>query len=123
MAKEFFIRLGEHLFRTDQTTTQLFGPYIFDQSAGREYQLIHSMDFFQCVVEADIQPSNAERAAIIAVLDSYMIPEVFLMSSLYEIMKNAGIEEDVPVPTKNFNYSELDGKSIRIINRIIKYLD
>ena len=44
------------------------------------------------------------------------------VKSISKILSQLGISEDLPKSTKNFNYDELSGSGIRIINKIIRYM-
>ena len=46
--------------------------------------------------------------------------EIFEVKPIEKILAQLGITEDVPTPTKNFNYDDLSGSGIRILNKLVR---
>lgn len=104
---------------------------------GVEIELINAKHFWRQLHKAGFKSINREREAVTKVCKhtlSVITPkkkddeihreytEIFEVKSLAKILNQLGIAEDAPKSTKNFNYEDLSGCGIRIINKLVREL-
>ena len=120
----FFVRLAEFVFSNDLTLYQIIHPKIYDKMFnGNEYELINSKSFFKILEQRGLRISAEEKNAVTNLLKSSNLIDVFEVDKILKILEELDIKEDIPNPSKNFDYKHLSAPDIRIINRVIKYMD
>ena len=120
----FFMRLAEFMFNNDLTLYQIIHPKIYDKMFnGSEYELINSKSFFKILELRGLRISSDEKRAVSNLLKSNYLLDVFEVDKVIKILEELDIREDIPNPSKNFDYKHLAAPDIRIMNRVIKYMD
>ena len=121
IAQEFFLRLANFLFKRKQTLYQIIHSKIFDKMInGVEIELINVKHFWRLLHKAGFTTIKSEREAVTAVVKNKLLHDIFEVKGLRKILSQLGIVEDVPQNTKNFNYDNLTGIGIRIINKFVR---
>lgn len=64
-----------------------------------------------------------EKRAVSALLKTSYFIDVIEVEKVSKILEELYIKEDIPAPTKNFDYRHLSAPDIRLINRIVAYMD
>lgn len=119
IVKEFFIRLANFLFKKKLTLNKVIHSKIYDKVLnGVEVELINCDHFWRLIEKVGFKTIKSERKAVNEIVSN----NIFEVKSLRTILAKLGIEEDMPPGTKNFNYEDLPGNGIRIINKIIRYM-
>lgn len=120
----FFMRLAEFMFNNDLTLYQIIHKKIYDKMFnGREYELINSRSFFKLLAERGFKISEDEKKAVNNLLKTHFLLDVIEVNKIAKILEELDIREDIPNPSKNFDYKHLSAPDIRTMNRIIKYMD
>ena len=148
IAKNFFIKIADYCLTSNFVTgtqqsvsldssiskdksiklclTDLIRDWLYDFTVeGIEHEVISIKDFFECLekqgikCEDDHQREIIERILRLTSTD----PNWLLVSNLTTILKTFGVKEDLPDDNKFIKFSYLKGKDIRIINRLIYYLE
>ena len=104
--------------------TDLIKESLYDFNVeGIEREVISIADLFTCLEKYGITFENEhEKEVVERILRLTSIdPNWLLVSNLTTILKTFGIKEDIPDDSKFLKFSNLKGKDIRIINRIIYY--
>lgn len=89
---------------------------------GREYQLIRREHLFDCFETLGFTLSLSDRRWLKTVFTPLIsdLVNVDIVVKTFEIL---GIREDVPQVYKGMNFDTLTGSAIRVINRILKYMN
>ena len=87
-----------------------------------EMELIHVKHFWRLIQKAGFTTIKSEREMVTELVKNKLLCDIFEVKGLRKIMAQLGIVEDVPVSTKNFNYDNISGVGIRILNKIIRYM-
>lgn len=102
--------------------TDLVGDKIFDTTIdGWEWQVIQPEDFFNALSNYGIKPNNLEEQELIEKVLKMTgnWNHLYIIDNLIKILSSMLIFEHKPEDTKFLKYSELKGRDIRIINRIV----
>ena len=120
----FFVRLAEFMFNNDLTLYQIIHKKIYDKMFnGREYELINSHTFFKLLGKYGYKFTEEEKRAVSKLLKTSYFIDVIEVEKISRILSELYIKEDIPVATKNFDYKHLSAPDIRMINRIVEYMD
>jgi hypothetical protein len=121
IAQEFFIRFSSFLFKKKLTLSKIIHHKIFDKVInGVEMELITVDHFWRLINKAGFRTVISERNAVTALTKNKVLNNIFEVKVIRKILAKLGVLEDIPKSTKNFNYEELSGSSIRIINKILR---
>ena len=116
VVQEFIIRFVNFLFKKKLSFHEIIHPKIFDKMInGVEVEMINQKHLWRLIEAVGFKTLRKERNAISKIFQ-HSILEV---KSFSNILTQLGILEDIPKGTKNFNYNDLSGCGIRIINKII----
>jgi len=85
-------------------------------------ELITVKHFWRLIQKAGFTTIKSEREMVTELVKNKLLCDIFEVKGLRKIMAQLGIVEDVPVSTKNFNYDNISGVGIRILNKIIRYM-
>ena len=85
-------------------------------------ELITVKHFWRLIQKAGFTTIKSEREMVTELVKNKLLCDIFEVKGLRKIMAQLGIVEDVPVNTKNFNYDNISGIGIRILNKIIRYM-
>jgi len=85
-------------------------------------ELITVKHFWRLIQKAGFTTIKPEREMVTELVKNKLLCDIFEVKGLRKIMAQLGIVEDVPVNTKNFNYDNISGIGIRILNKIIRYM-
>ena len=99
------------------------GCKIIDKTIdGREYQLIRREYLFDCFETLGFTLSLSDRQWLKTVFTPLIsdLVNVDIVVKTFEIL---GIREDVPQVCKSMNFDTLTGSAIRVINKILKYMN
>lgn len=120
--KEILFKIADNLFSKNQTLSDILNKKVFDKVIdGKEYQLIRRASLINTFRNLGI-PFSIDEQIYFKDLVRPIIQDFIDVAVLREIMENLGIVEDIPPSTKHIDYNKLEGQSIRIFNRIIKYM-
>lgn len=121
IAQEFFIRLAHFLFKKKLTLYQVIHSKIFDKMInGNEVELISVDHFWRLLQKVGFKVITSEKNAVNTMIKNPVLHEIIEVKGLRRILSQLGIVEDVPQNTKNFNYDDLSGIGIRVINKIVR---
>ena len=121
---QFFIKLAEFMFNNDLTLYQMIHTKIYDKMFnGREYELINTKAFYDLINKNGFSSNDAEKRAVTALIKTSHFIDVIEVEKISKILEELQIREDVPPSTKNFNYKHLTAPDIRLMNRIVEYMD
>ena len=105
------------------TLQKLLHGKIFDDVFNRQQtQLVRWNDFFEALNSAEFESSNLEKGGAIELLRHSSMPDVIVLSELELILSSCGLRHNLP-QTKNFDYTRLDARSKRILNRLHAHLE
>jgi len=95
---------------------------VFDKVIdGREYQLIKVkellLSFKKIGIEFDQKDKKYLNDLLVPILNDLVDIKV-----LERILGDLGIKEDIPVSTPQIDFSKLEGQTVRICNKIIRYM-
>jgi hypothetical protein len=122
--KNFFVKLADFMFNNDLTLYQMIHSKIYDKMFnGKEYELICGKTFFKLISERGFEVNDSEKKAIWNLCRNSYLIDVIEVQKISKILNELDIKEDVPIPSKNFNYSNLTAPDIRVMNNIIKYME
>ena len=122
IAKKFFLNLAEFLHKNNMPLIRIFNKYIFDSIyCQKEVQLIYIDDFFKSLREAGVLYTQRQKNEVTESLYVHDLNGQFLLEMIDKILNSLGVKRGLPQNTKAMNYESLDLKSIRIINRILKF--
>lgn len=122
--RSFFVRLAEFMFNNDLTLYQIIHSKIYDKMFnGREYELINSKSFFRMLEERGFSIDEKEKKAVSSLLKNSYLIDVIEVDKISKILEELMIKEDIPAPSKNFNYKHLTAPDIRLMNKVVQYLD
>lgn len=147
IAQKFFIKIADYCFRYDVKgikkdqneysaifredidmgslgMTDLIGDYIQDEIIeGNEYQVITPKELFNCLRAYGIVPYNeSDYETIEKILKLTSLDTRYIMiNDLINIILSLGICEHKPSDTPFLTYSSLQGREIRILNRLIYF--
>lgn len=120
----FFMKLAEFMFNHDLTLYEIIHSKIYDKMFnGREYELINSRSFFRILSEKGLKISEDEKKAVNNLLKSHFLLDVIEVDKIAKILEELDIKEDIPNASKNYDYKHLSAHDIRIMNRVVKYMD
>jgi hypothetical protein len=120
--KEILFKIADNLFSKNQTLMDIFHKNVFDKVIdGKEYQLIRRASLINTFKNLGI-PFSIDEQMYFKDLVRPIIQDFVDVKILKEIMEDLGISEDIPPSTRHMDYNKLEGPSIRIFNRIIKYM-
>ena len=130
MVREFYIRLANFCCKKNTTLYNLIHYKIYDKMFnGVELELISARHFWRMlhnVGDERIWVTNVCKHSLSAATsgnpsgDPNDFTEIFEVKPIAKILSQLGITEDVPKPTKNFNYDDLSGCGIRILNKLVR---
>lgn len=89
---------------------------------GVELELITVRHFWRLLHKSGFTTIKTERDAVTSLLKNKLLQDIFEVKGLRKILSQLGIYEDVPQNTKNFNYENLSGIGIRLINKIVRFM-
>lgn len=115
----FFIQLAKFCFEKKLTLYSIIHSKIFDKIInGVEVEMISIDHFWRLIEKTGFKTLRKESNAFAKVFKANFLE----VKSISKILGQLGISEDVPKSTPNFNYDNLSGIGVRIINRIIRYM-
>ena len=118
------MKLAEFMFNHDLTLYEIIHSKIYDKMFnGREYELINSRSFFRILSEKGLKISEDEKKAVNNLLKSHFLLDVIEVDKIAKILEELDIKEDIPNASKNYDYKHLSAHDIRIMNRVVKYMD
>lgn len=121
IAQDFFIRFANYLFKKKKTLYGIIHTKIFDKMLnGVEVELINVDHFWRLIEKSGFRTVKKERSVVTNLVKNKILNNIFEVKSFSKILGQLGISEDIPKSTKNFNYDDLSGCGIRIINRILR---
>jgi hypothetical protein len=106
--------------------TDLIGDFIQDETIEAiECQVITPSELFNCLRAYEIFPNNdADQEVIEKVLKLTSFDSRYIMvNDLVNIISSLGICEHRPLDTQFLEYSSLKGREIRILNRLIYFME
>lgn len=122
--RSFFVRLAEFMFNNDLTLYQIIHTKIYDKMFnGREYELINSKSFFKLLAERGFTIDDREKKAVSTLLKNSYLIDVIEVEKISKILEELMIKEDIPAPSKNFNYKHLTAPDIRLMNKVVQYME
>ena len=120
--KDLIFRIADELYIRNITLMDVINSKIYDKVIdGREYQLIRIKDLISCLMKIGLEFDEKDKKYLNDFLVS-MLNDSTDVKELITIMKGLGIVEDFPASTKTIDYFQLEGRTIRIFNRIIGYM-
>ena len=120
----FFMKLAEFMFNNDLTLYEIIHTKIYDKMFnGREYELINSRSFFRLLAEKGLKISEDEKKAVNNLLKTHFLLDVIEVDKIAKILEELDIKEDIPNASKNYDYKHLSAHDIRIMNRVVKYMN
>jgi hypothetical protein len=121
VSQKFFVKLGNFLFKGKLTLHQIIRTKIFDKMInGVEMELINTRHFWRLLHKSGFTTIKNERESVTIFIKNKLLNDIFEVKGLRKILSQLGIFEDFPQSSKNFNYENLSGIGIRIINKIVK---
>lgn len=92
---------------------------IFDKIInGVEVEMISIDHFWRLIEKIGFKTLKKESNSFSKIFKANFLE----VKSISKILAQLGISEDIPKSTANFNYDNLSGIGVRIINRIIRYM-
>ena len=120
--KQVIFRIADELFARSQTLMDILHHKVYDKVVdGKEYQIVLKADLLQSFRRIGIDFDDKDKKY----LNDMLIPlhnNYIDVKAMVDIMGDLGIYEDVPRPTAQLDYSQLEGPTIRIWNRIVRYM-
>jgi predicted nucleotidyltransferase len=121
---QFFVKLAEFMFNNDKTLYQMIHSKIYDKMFnGKEYELINTVSFFKIIKQQGFEFTDDEKRAVTVLLRTSHFIDVIEVEKISKILEELYIKEDIPASTKNFNYKHLTAPDIRLMNRIVEYME
>lgn len=122
VVRKFFFNLAEMLHEKKTPLMVIIKKHVFDTLyMQKEVQVIYSDDFFKCLRDFGMRYSQRQKDEITSSMNIQDLTGCFLLEMIDNILNNLGVKKGLPTSTRALNYESLDLKSIRIINRILKY--
>lgn len=122
VVRKFFFNLAELLHEKKLSLMSIIKKNVFDALYfQKEVQLIYIDDFFKSLREVGMRYTQRQKDEVTASMHIQELSGRFLLEMIDNILNNLGIKKGLPVSTRAMNYDSLDLKSIRIINRILKF--
>jgi hypothetical protein len=122
--KNFFVKLADFMFNNDLTLYQIIHLKIYDKMFnGREYELISGKAFFKLLSERGFNVIEREKKAIANLLKNSYLIDVIEVQKISKILAELDIKEDIPIPSKNFDYHHLTAPDIRLVNKIVEHME
>ncbi|CAI2380388.1 unnamed protein product [Moneuplotes crassus] len=121
--KEAFVFLIEKFYVRKLKISQVIGPYIMDKVYdGKEYQLIKRSKLFSALEKYQLLKDDTSEN-ILKSLFQPLVQDFIDVGRIREMFADLGISEELPPQNKHLDYSSITGPTIRIFNRMIKYMD
>lgn len=121
--RKFFFNLAELLREKKTPLISIIKKHVFDSIYfQKEVQLIYVDDFFKSLRDFGMSYTQRQKDEVTSNMNIQDLSGKFLLEVIDNILNNLGVKKGLPVSTKAMNYESLDFKSIRIINRILKYI-
>ncbi|CAI2376685.1 unnamed protein product [Moneuplotes crassus] len=121
--RKFFFNLAELLREKKTPLISIIKKHVFDSIYfQKEVQLIYVDDFFKSLRDFGMSYTQRQKDEVTSNMNIQDLSGKFLLEVIDNILNNLGVKKGLPVSTKAMNYESLDLKSIRIINRILKYI-
>lgn len=109
-AQEFFLRLSNFLFKKRLTLYKIIHHKIFDKMLnGVEVELITVDHFWRLLHKIGYKTVKVERKAVTELVQNKFLNNIIEVRNISKILSQLGIEEDMPISTKNFDYEQLSG--------------
>ena len=119
---EAIFQITDELFKRQTSLMEVINSKVYDKVIdGCEYQLIRKRDLTSCLKRIGLEFNEKDKS----ILNDILVPMLNDSTDVKEliiVMNKLGIYEDIPKPNKTIDYLKLEGRTIRIFNRIIKYL-
>ena len=104
------------------TLQSLMQGRIYDDVSNlKQIQIVRMKDFFEALDLVGFESSSLEKGTAIGLLKHASMPDLFVLSELELILASCGFRNSLP-QTKNFDYTRLDPRSKRILNRLHAHL-
>ena len=120
--KQVIFRIADELFARSQTLMDILHHKVYDKVVdGKEYQIVSKSDLLQSFRRIGIDFDDKDKKY----LNDLLVPlhnNYIDVKAMVDIMGDLGIYEDVPKPTAQLDYSQLEGPTIRLWNRIVRYM-
>ena len=88
---------------------------------GKEHQLIRRTNFIKWMTDIGVDITLNDHT-IISDLLPLVLNDYSEINGIKILLENLGIWEDIPKSSKHLDYSKLEPNSIRLFNKIIKYM-
>lgn len=127
-----FSKLTESRYEEGKTLNDIIYSKIFYKVIdGFEYQLITLQDMWECFKHEGIQVSEQDKICIEQfsgiifqdVIKVTIIRSYLKVKSVSKFLEELGIVEKLPLSNQYLDYSQLDIASVRLINKINKYME
>ena len=89
---------------------------------GKEYQLIKRKNLIKSFLDLGVKLSIPEQTVLKDILQP-TFQDFTDINVLQQFLTDLGITEDIPKPTKHLDFSHLEPSDIRMLNKIIKYME
>ena len=120
--ESFFFRLAKYMHARGLTLQSLMQGRIYDDVSNlKQIQIVRMKDFFEALDDIGFESSSLEKGTAIGLLKHASLPDLFVLSELELILASCGLRNSLP-QTKNFDYTRLDPRSKRIMNRLNAHL-
>ena len=117
LVQDFFIRFANFWFKKGYSLHGLIHTKIFDKMLnGVEVEMINVNHFWRLLEGVGFKTIRRERNAFVKIFKHTFLE----VQSISNILGQLGIPEKIPKGTKNFDYNDLSGSGIRVMNKIIK---
>ena len=121
--QQLFIKLADYMFENKLSLCEIiFDKVFFKVIDGFEYMLIRLNDFYSCLQHNKFNITPNEKTVLECFIEN-VFNGVVKVENITKFLRELGITEKVPPPTKFLDYSKLDAGSIRLFNLIIENMD
>ena len=120
--KELVFKIADTLFLNKSSLMDIIHKNIYDKVIdGKEYQLIRRTNFVDRMINIGINLNLEEQIALSEILP-LTLNDYWDINGIKILLENLGIWEDIPKSSKHLDYLKLEPNSIRLFNKIIKYM-